>query len=478
MGATSTLSDPAAPAADGPPDELLAPWVLRSRFAVALSTLYSREVPAYDQLVRTCEVINREVAERVGAEAVADDATLRRITTERHGAIRVGSPGELAKVARLFAQLGMDPVGFYDLRDTAGSSLPIVSTAFRPTDPTDLARSAFRVFTSMLVTDDPRFFDPDTRQAVEVRVAGRDLLAPGLTEMLHRAEGEGGIRRRDADGFIRSAVATFALDRRPIDLAWHEHLMGISPVAADIAASHGTHINHLTPRVLDIEELYSRMSAQGVQMIDRIQGPPRWAGPDVLLRQTSFRALDEDRAVRRPDGTIEQRPLRVRFGEVEARGIALTPAGRDRYDRVTASDIGTPGGADLLKARFATTFPSTAVEFALQGLAYAEYLAVPGPLSGIASVPTLRELVHAGFLTVHPITYEDFLPRSAAGIFRSNLVADGARRRDAGRTHWDAAALGAVMGRPVLDPFVLANAQQQGSLQDACDVLGVRVPTS
>jgi uncharacterized glyoxalase superfamily metalloenzyme YdcJ len=62
-------------------------------------------------------------------------------------------------------------------------------------------------------------------------------------------------------------------------------------------------------------------------MIDRIQGPPRWDGPDLLLRQTSFRALAEPSVFRASDGSLTQGSLRVRFGEVESRGIALTPAG-------------------------------------------------------------------------------------------------------------------------------------------------------
>ena len=67
-------------------------------------------------------------------------------------------------------------------------------------------------------------------------------------------------------------------------------------------------------------------------MIDAIQGPPRSDGADVLLRQTSFRALDEQRLFREADGTVASGTLRVRFGEVESRGVALTPSGRDRYD--------------------------------------------------------------------------------------------------------------------------------------------------
>ena len=41
-------------------------------------------------------------------------------------------------------------------------------------------------------------------------------------------------------------------------------------------------------------------------MIDAIQGPPRWDGPDVLLRQTSFRALAEPRAFRDADGSVHE----------------------------------------------------------------------------------------------------------------------------------------------------------------------------
>src|SRR5699024_8442005 len=110
----------------------------------------------------------------------------------------------------------------------------------------------------------------------------------------------------------------------------------VSAVAADIGGVATTHINHLTPRVLDIDELYQRMEARGITMIDEIQGPPSWEGPDVLLRQTSFRALSEERTFRFEDGTIGPGSLRVRFGEVEQRGIALTPAGRELYDQMLA----------------------------------------------------------------------------------------------------------------------------------------------
>src|SRR4029078_11100436 len=79
------------------------------------------------------------------------------------------------------------------------------------------------------------------------------------------------------------------------------------------------------------------MTARVITMIDAIQGPPAWHGPNVLLRQTSFRALAEPRRFREADGTVSEGTLRVRFGEVEARGVALTPKGRDRYDAAMAA---------------------------------------------------------------------------------------------------------------------------------------------
>ena len=69
--------------------------------------------------------------------------------------------------------------------------------------------------------------------------------------------------------------------------------------------------------MLDIDDLYRRMTERGIRMIDEIQGPPRWEGPDVLLRQTSFKALAERRRFREADGSVVDGELSVRFGEVE-----------------------------------------------------------------------------------------------------------------------------------------------------------------
>ncbi len=391
-------------------------WQLRAKFAAALSRMYGAEVPAYHTLLEVSTEVNRELG---GSQ---------RVTAERHGAIRVGNAGELADVADLFAAFGMYPVGFYDLRD-ATPPVPVVSTAFRPIDADQLERNPFRVFTSMLATADTRFFSPDLRVRVERFLAGRRLFDPALIAEARRIAQAGGAEPERARRFVAAAVAAFALSREPIDRGWYDELTAVSAVAADIAGVATTHINHLTPRVLDIDELYRRMTARGIAMTDAIQGPPRWHGPDVLLRQTSFRALAEPRRFREVDGTVEEGTLRVRFGEVESRGVALTPAGRRRFDAAMA----TP---DPAKA-FSDYFPSSHEHMAAAGLAY----------------------YHGGDAS-KPVVYEDFLPASAAGIFRSNLdddtqKADGFDDEEDRRREYTAGWMAGQIGHHIHDPYEL-----------------------
>ncbi|MEA2478090.1 MAG: hypothetical protein QOJ07_12, partial [Thermoleophilaceae bacterium] len=281
------------------------PWELRARFARSLSEMYGREVPAYTTLVDVSREVNDAVAQAQGADAERL-GSLDRVTAERHGAIRLGTPRELAQVARIFGAMGMFPVGFYDLREAAPTPVPVVSTAFRPVDAQELARNPFRVFTSLLAVPDRRYFTAELQRRLERFLDERVVFAPELLALANRAEAENGLPAAGADRFIELATRSFELSRQPVDEVWYRELERISAVAADIGGVASTHINHLTPRVLDIDELYARMQARGVEMIDAIQGPPRWDGPDVLLRQTSFRALAEPRAFRRADGSVHE----------------------------------------------------------------------------------------------------------------------------------------------------------------------------
>lgn len=408
-------------------------WQLRARFAAALSRMYGAEVPAYTTLVEVAAEVNRDYlvshprAERLGS--------IDRVTAERHGAIRVGSPRELAQAAELFSAFGMYPVGFYDLR-VGASPIPVVSTAFRPIDADELARNPFRVFTSTLASADTRFFGSGLRVRIDHFLARRELFDPKLIAEARRVAADGGATPELAAWFVDAAVAAFALSREPIDRSWYTELTQVSAVAADIAGVRSTHINHLTPRVLDIDELYHRMSNRGVTMIDAIQGPPRWDGPQVLLRQTSFRALAERHRFREPDSSVTEGTLRVRFGEVEARGVALTPKGRARHDAaMAAADQKATTGVSWQQAAesvWPQYFPATDAELAADELAYYR--------DGDPS---------------RPIVYEDFLPRSAAGIFKSNLDSDIHTTSEAADALYSPEWMAGVLGRHLHDPYAL-----------------------
>ena len=410
------------------PARRLAPWQLRAQFAAGLSAMYAGEVPAYATLVEVSEQVNADyVARHPGAERYG---SLERVTAERHGAIRVGSPAELAAVADLFAAFGMFPVGYYDLR-CAASPIPVISTAFRPIDPNELARNPFRVFTSMLATRDPRCFRPGLRARVQTFLGRRQLFDPALLARARIIAAEGACDAEEAEAFVAAAVSAFALSREPINKSWYDELSRVSAVAADIAGVCSTHINHLTPRVLDIDELYRRMTERGITMIDAIQGPPRTNGPAVLLRQTSFRALAEPCLFRDRDGTVSWGNLRVWFGEVEARGVALTPRGRGRYDAAMAHLVGEANPAQVWNQYF----PSTDREMAAAGLAY-----------------------YRGGEPSKPIVYEDFLPASAAGIFRSNLDRDTETGDAPDDSGYDVQWLAGAIGRDIYDPYALYEA--------------------
>ncbi|NHN23202.1 DUF1338 family protein, partial [Bacillus amyloliquefaciens] len=81
-----------------------------------------------------------------------------------------------------------------------------------------------------------------------------------------------------------------------------------------------------------------------------VEGPPPRAVP-ILLRQTSFKAIEED--VVFPGDQPGQHT--ARFGEIEQRGAALTPAGRALYDRLLEqARTGTDGSyAERLATAFA-----------------------------------------------------------------------------------------------------------------------------
>ena len=391
----------------------------------------------------------------------------------------------------MFGALGMFPCGFYDLRDAAPAPVPVVSTAFRPLDRDELAANPFRVFTSMLVPEDRRFFDRGPRAAGCRRfLAARELFPAELLGA--------GRRRRSSTGSSRRPTQTASWSwppRRsrcppdPVDRAWYTELERVSGVAADIGGVTSTHINHLTPRVLDIDDLYASMQARGIEMIDEIQGPPRWDGPDVLLRQTSFRALAEPRTFRDADGEVSAGTLRVAVRRGRGPGHRAHPGGSGAFRRARrrASTAASPrtrtSSAPTWHRRCgARGCPPRSATSAWKDSGFFTYRGRPGRAAGRPSqeqVAALERgdpsaLVRAGVLHPEPIVYEDFLPRSAAGIFASNLTDGGTVDADQGGAERDADWMSDVMGRQVNVPEEIYAQESSASLRGAELALGRR----
>lgn len=458
---------------------LVHPDELRTAFALAMSHMYKNEVPLYGDLVRIVQTGNHK------AITNSTPNSLDRLTLERHGAIRLGKPEELHTVRRIFALLGMHSVGYYDL-SVAG--LPMHATCFRPIDTTSLAANPFRVFTTLLRPDLIR--SAAAHDLALKLLERRNIFSQELLRMLDIANAQAGqFRVHQAEIFIREALRTFSW--APVAEATqteYQLLQAEHPILADIASFRTAHINHLTPRTLDIDAAQAAMAAEGMPVKDRIEGPPRRKWP-ILLRQTSFLALEEkiqfkardsDNDIDEPEDThnvgLVDGSHKARFGEIEERGAAVTPAGRAFYDRLLERSMLVTGGekeaVDEALVSMFRAYPDTWEELRKQELVYVKY-SFTGKLPSsmrydVMSPSIIESLIEDGVLETSPIIYEDFLPFSAAGIFQSNLnqkpssqVADGTQYQP------DIEGFERALGCSIIDPDVLYAQAQKQSLESS-----------
>jgi uncharacterized glyoxalase superfamily metalloenzyme YdcJ len=431
---------------------------LRERFSQAMSVMYQQEVPQYGTLLKLVAEVNQQVLaqDNALAERLAATDELARLSVERHGAIRVGSAQELNTLRQLFAIMGMYPVGYYDL---APAGVPVHSTAFRPTEGAALRRNPFRLFTSLLRLE--LIEDIALRQKAASILAERQIFTPRCLALIEQHRQQGGLNEEQAEEFVREALETFRWHQQTtVDRATYDALHQQHRLIADVVCFPGCHINHLTPRTLDIDRVQALMPQYGIAPKAIIEGPPHRRVP-ILLRQTSFKALEE--AVMFRDGSAGYHT--ARFGEIEQRGVALTQAGRERYDRLLAQ---AGGGADNQQHQQAladafSDFPDSETALRQQRLAWFEYrLTEQGRLQEMPPQADCETLIAQGLLAADPQVYEDFLPVSAAGIFQSNL-GDGRQEifsGGAGRAGFEAA-----LGAPVIDEMSLYAARQAESLR-------------
>lgn len=447
------------------------PDTIRARFSAAMSYMYRNEVPAYGTLMSLVSDVNQRVldADPILAGNMRWTGQLARVSEERHGAIRVGTAEELSTIRRLFAVMGMHPVGYYDLTE---AGVPVHSTAFRPIGEEALRRNPFRVFTSLLRLD--LIADEDLRAEAARLLKSRKIFTDRCLILIERSEKQGGLTEEEAADFVNEALETFRWHADAlVDRALYQRLHDAHRLIADVVSFRGPHINHLTPRTLDIDAVQKMMPERGISPKAVIEGPPRRKCP-ILLRQTSFKALEE--AV---NFAGEQGHHTARFGEIEARGQALTPKGKALYDRLLTETRNRvqPRADGSNAAEYVATlnevfaaFPDDLESIRSQQLGYFEYSVTEKAqnLSGKVFAGDPDTLMAAGYLRADPIVYEDFLPVSAAGIFQSNLGDEAGQEFEASpnQTRFQEA-----LGAPVQDEFQLYQDIQDSSLARCLKVL-------
>ena len=449
---------------------LLPPDEIRTMFSMAMSEMYRHEVPQYGTLIDLVQEINKQVLDQQPQlqKELGINGELDRLNLERHGAIRLGTAEELSGIRRMFAVMGMFPVGYYDL-SVAG--LPVHSTAFRPTNAGSLQKNPFRVFTSLLrleLLEDRSL----AREAAEI-LSQRKIFTEHAVHLIAKAQTQQGLNQTEAEEFVSEALKTFRWHSQAlVDLDTYKRLHTAHPLIADIVSFRGPHINHLTPRTLDIDAVQRAMPERGINPKAVIEGPPRRKAP-ILLRQTSFKALEE--AICFDKG--QEGTHTARFGEIEQRGVALTPKGRALYDTaLLKTRTLAPIGADAaetehyneeLNVQF-SDIPDHFESLRENRLAYFSYSA-SAPDQPLAPADSVKALIDSGYLVAFPQTYEDFLPVSAAGIFQSNLGGD---EQSNYRQSANQAAFETALGAKVVDEMELYSTAQQDSLDQALKELG------
>lgn len=437
--------------------------------------MYKKEVPLYGTLMDIVSQVDSSVLASQGQNL--QNLPVRH-QLERHGAIRLGTAEELRVIKRLFAVMGMYPVGYYDLTLV---EFPLHSTAFRPIIADSLSKNPFRVFTTVLRRE---LVSADLREKVDAILEARKLFTPRLLEIIDHAE-KGIMNNQDIDELIPEALQIFKWhSQSTVSFEDYTKLKQEHPVIADIVCFPSAHINHLTPRTLDIELVQKEMINQGLPAKDRIEGPPNRICP-ILLRQTSFRALEEPVNFFNEGNSLVHSTHTARFGEIEQRGAAVTPRGRELYDKClhdAHESVAAASGSSLDSALSSTfsRYPDNWPELRAQGLVYFRYKvnidheSAREKAKGLPSLIHIDQLLALGVIDYEPIIYEDFLPFSAAGIFKSNL-SDQPEKPLAKKADADAQLeLEDALGCKTLDSFDIYDRLQKESIHECAQILALK----
>lgn len=241
-------------------------------------------------------------------------------------------------------------------------------------------------------------------------------------------------------------------------------------------------VEKLTQRLEQPDLALTKLNHAGFK--DFTEGPSE--DTPILLRQDAYKALTEPVKFRNGDGSTVDTVHTARFGEIEQRGYATTPKGRELYDRCLAeADAARDKNPSLSKKDFAAyeklyaqpfaPFPKTLPELLQQSLVFGRYTVTPKGLAAKGKITTtdLPELIRLGYVDYEGLRYEDFLPVSAAGIFASNLNQYGTKSSAAQKPVYTQAMLEEILGRKIVDPNVTYAGLEAESLQQVYAQLGL-----
>lgn len=229
---------------------------MQNRLFSELSRMFGLEVPLYDKSLLVNRECNKTVCALLAKLHVGfsiTDEQLDKTSGERHGAIRIGKPGEYRWVARFFAAFAMQPHNYYDMSSVGAKSQPIIATAFR-----SVVNPEHRVFTSLLQTD---YFDPATKARIDALLATREVFSDRAKELIEKGERQGGLDAKDAEALIAEGCnRIFKWTGKARDHQLYKDLCDAGfKIAADIACFESHHLNHLTPNTFCMDLYTSAM---------------------------------------------------------------------------------------------------------------------------------------------------------------------------------------------------------------------------
>lgn len=467
---------------------------LNSQLFGGLSDMYSKEVPLYAQLYETNLEINLKTIASNPEKYEGVDPY--KLSNERHGAIRLASEEEFQMMTRFFKVMGMYPNNMYDLTSSQYGAQPGISTAFM-----GLEDINHRMFCTLVL---PETLEPklpqDLLDEIKEAVSKRKIFPDELIKLIEKSEQRGGLEKEDADRFVELGTKVFEWKGKCENKELYDKLKDLGfGIIADATCFPNPHLNHLTPNSLDIDECYEVMSKKlGNEykdfkhrgMKDSIEGYPLMQNL-MLLRQTSFNALEENVVFVDKDGVEHHGKHTARFGELEQRGTAVTKEGMDLYyscigDAIEVKKTGIQNtDYEAFKKQYADCFakvPDDLVKQYEQSIIYVDFKATEKgkkELSGKNVTMDLDSLIEKGYVEYAPSRYNHFLPISAAGIFGSNdKKTEQKPKYSVKPQNFEVSDLERIIKAKVVDMYDLAEAQKAQSIKNIYDELGVKAPFS